>query len=275
MIFLFVGVFVLLAVAGALFLPEGVDWSWVVRPGCLALLQGESPYETVAYFGFPPWALLPFIPLALLPEAAGRGIVFALGLGGFAFSIWKLGGGRIALLAFLISPPVWHSLLNANLDWMPVLGFVLPPWLGLFFISVKPQMGSVVAILWLVEAWQSGGFRQVLRVFAPLSVILILSLGIFGLWPAHFWEISSVSEGWNASLWPASIPIGLVLLVIMLRKRDIRFGMVASPCLSPYVLLHAWSGALAALARLPIEMIAAVAGLWIMVLLNVLSKSGY
>ncbi len=191
------------------------------------------------------------------------------------FRSGSLGGGRIALLAFLLSPPVWHSLLNTNLDWMPILGFILPPWLGLFFISVKPQMGSVVAVFWLVEAWRGGGFRQVLRVFAPLFVILILSLGIFGLWPAHFLEISSVSEGWNASLWPASIPIGLALLIAMLRKRDIRLGMVASPCLSPYVLLHAWSGALAALARLPLEMVAAVAGLWIMILLNVLSNPGH
>ena len=46
--------------------------------------------------------------------------------------------------------------------------------------------------------------------------------------------------------------------------------MAASPCLSPYVLLHAWSGALASLASLNAEMVAAVIGLWIMVILRFL-----
>lgn len=133
MIALFAGGFILLAVSGALFLPEGVDWSWVVRPGCLALLRGESPYETVAYFGFPPWALLPFIPLALLPEAVGRGIVFALGLGGFAFSIWKLGGGTdrtagISTLPARLAQPFKYQ---PGLDAYP--GFYPPTLAGFVF----------------------------------------------------------------------------------------------------------------------------------------------
>lgn len=174
------------------------------------------------------------------------------------------------MAAFLISPPVLHSLLNANLDWLPLLGFTLPPVYGLFFISVKPQMGSVVALFWLVQSWRIGGWRRVLADFAPFGIVFALSLVVFGFWPSHFREIQVYSQGWNASLWPGSIPVGLGLAVAALRRRELRFAMAASPCLSPYVLLHAWTGALASLSTLSAEMIAAVVGLWIVVLLRFL-----
>jgi len=188
----------------------------------------------------------------------------------FAWSIWRLGGKPVTMTAFLISPPVMHSLLNANLDWLPLLGFTLPPVFGLFFISVKPQMGSVVALFWLVQSWRAGGWRRVLADFGPFGVVFALSLAVYGFWPSHFREIQVISQGWNASLWPGSIPVGLALAVAALRRREIRFAMASSPCLSPYVLLHAWSGALASLATLSAEMIAAVIGLWIIAIMRFL-----
>jgi len=259
-----------LIIAIARYLPSAVDWHWVLRPGCLAMLQGKSPFESVPYFGFPPWALLPLMPLALIPENIGRSILFLVSLLAFAYSAWKLGAKPVALGAFLISPPVVHSLYNANLDWLPLLGFTMPPGIGLFFISVKPQMGTIVALFWLVQTWRSGGFWKVVRVFAPFGAVFLISLILFGFWPVHFREIQEYSQGWNASLWPASIPVGLALAVATFRRREIRFAMAASPCLSPYVLLHAWSGALASLAPLNAEMVAAVIGLWIMVILRFL-----
>ncbi len=259
----------LVMIAGAArFLPYGVDWSKTIRPACLAMLQGKNPFESVEYFGFAPWAMVPLLPAALLPDATGRGIVFVASLLAFGSAIWKLGARPVAAAAFLISPPVVHSLLNANLDCLPLIGFTLPPAIGLFFISVKPQMGSVVAVFWLVESWRSGGFWKVIRVFAPFGIVFLLSLAVYGFWPRHYLEIQEVSQGWNASLWPVSIPIGLALAVAAFRKREMRFSMAASPCLSPYVLLHAWSGALASLAPLSAEMVAAVVGLWITVALE-------
>jgi len=254
--------------AVARYLPYGVDWYWVLRPACLALLQGQSPFDAVERFGFAPWALLPLTPLALLPDQYGRAIWFVSSFLVFAYAIWKLGATPIATMAFLFSPPVIHSLYNANLDCLPLLGFTLPPAIGLFFISVKPQMGSVVALFWLVETWRTGGFWRVVRVFAPFGLVFLVSLLLFGFWPAHFREIQVDSQGWNASLWPMSIPLGLALAAFAFWRREIRFAMAASPCLSPYVLLHAWSGALASLAGFTPGMLAAVAGLWLLVIMR-------
>jgi hypothetical protein len=80
--------------------------------------------------------------MALLPENIGRGFLFVVSLAAFAYTDFRLGGKPLALGEFLASPPVLHCLLNSNLDWMPLLGFVLPPPVGLFFLAVKPQVGS-------------------------------------------------------------------------------------------------------------------------------------
>jgi hypothetical protein len=153
---------------------------------------------------------------------------------------------------------------------MAAIGFVLPPPIGLFFISVKPQMGIVVAPFWLIEAWRRGGWTQLIKTVAPFLIVLLISFALFGLWP-----ITSIKQTadiqWNSSLWPVSIPIGLTLFVTSIRKRKIEYAMAASPCLSPYVLFHSWIGVLLAIvASLP-ETIVAVIGLWILIAIRYFS----
>jgi hypothetical protein len=256
-----------ITVVVAFVLPYAVDWHWAIRPGTLAMLHGESPYEVAPSLGCPPWALLPFLPLAILPDEWGRAVLFTLSLSTFAYSIWKLGARKMGIIAFILSPPILHSLKNGNLDWLPLLGFTLPPWMGLFFVTVKPQMGSIVVLFWLVEAWRQGGIRKVARDFYPIVIVTLITFALYGFWPSQYWYIYNFSKEWNASLWPISLPIGFALLVAALRRREIKFAMAASPCLSPYVLFHAWSGALASLASQTTELIAAVIGLWILVVI--------
>jgi hypothetical protein len=249
------------------FVPYGVDWRNVFRPASRAILKGQSPFSVGGYFNAP-WAVIPLIPLALFPENYGYALLVLLSLAGFTYSAHRLGGKQLAVVALLLSPPVLHSLLNGNIDALAVIGFVLPPQIGLFFVLIKPQIGSAVAIYWVVEAWRKGNIREVVWVFAPVSATLMLSLLVFGLWPLQFEQ--EIDLWWNASLWPASIPVGLVLIVTAIRRRRIEFAMAASPCLSPYVLLHAWVGALlGVVSRLP-ETVVAVIGLWIVVLIQVL-----
>jgi hypothetical protein len=259
---------IIIVLLGARYLPIGVDWETVFRPACQTLLKGESPYKADPYFGIAPWALIPLLPLALLSVGLSRVLLLLISLIAFAYAVYKLSNDPITVFAFLLSPIVMHSLLSANIDWMPLLGFVLPPQIGIFLVTAKPQIGSVVILFWLVEAWREGGLLMILRIFWPICVVTLLSFLFFGLWPLNYLEIYEVSMTWNASLWPASIPIGIGLLVAALRMRKINFAMAASPCLSPYVLFHAWSGALASIAPLRYEMIAVVIGLWVLVVLR-------
>jgi len=273
---LLAGLLIVFVILGSLYLPVGVDWHLTFRPAALATLHGQSLYKAspLAPYAGAPWGVWMVVPLSLLPENIGRAILFLVSMAGFAFAAQRLGAKPLTLLAFLLSPPVIHCLLNANQDWMPLVGFVLPPQLGLFFILVKPQMGSVVALYWLIEAWRNNGWKEVLRVFSPVSLALGLSFLLYGLWPLNAMQIFQDSRTWNASLWPASIPVGLGLLWASLRKREIRYAMAASPCLSPYVLFHSWAGALVTLVTLPGEMLAAVVGLWILVIIQALALFG-
>ncbi len=244
------------------FLPPAIDWHETFYPAARAALAGRSPYELYT-FRNAPWSILPVIPLALFSEPVSRAIYLLISLAAFVVAALRLGAKPLTLGAFLISPPVLHCLLNGNNDWLVLIGFTLPPQIGLFFLAIKPQMAWVVGLFWLVEAWREGGIREAARVFGPLTGVTLLSFALFGLWPLTF--ARSLDLWWNASLWPASIPVGMALLVAALKRRDARYAMGASPCLTPYVLFHSWSAALVALLPSQAEFIAAVAGLWVLV----------
>lgn len=259
-------VLALIVAAMAMFLPPGVDWQYIFRPAVFELLAGHSPYraswDQYDFFNAP-WALLPLILLAVLPVQVGRALLAVVTILSFAYVAHRLGGKPLAVALLLVSPPVMHCLLVGNIDWLVVLGFIMPPQIGLFFITIKPQIGFAVAIFWLVEAWRKGGWREVVRIFWPITVALTLSIVIFGPWPLRFETQAGV--WWNASLWPMYIPVGLALLAAALHKRKIEFAMAASPCLSPYLMMHSWVAALlAVVASLP-ETAAAVVGFWILI----------
>jgi len=160
-------VVIVLVGAMSLVLPPAVDWHSVFRPAARRLLSGQSPYEVEGFFNAP-WALLPLIPLALVPENIGRAMLALLNLVIFGHVARRMGAKLLAISFLLVSPPVLHGILNGNLDWLVALGFVLPPQIGLFFIIIKPQVGIGVGLYWLVEAWRAGGWQRVLRTFRPV-----------------------------------------------------------------------------------------------------------
>jgi hypothetical protein len=253
---------VLLVVVFSFTLPPAVDWHDMYRPAAIALASGRSPFE-IDRFSNAPWALIPMLPFVLVPEPVGRAALAVIALITLAWISRRFGASPLTTVFFLLSPPVIQSMLDGNIDWMASLGFVLPPQIGLFFLAIKPQTGIAVAFFYLVEAWRKNGLREVVRVFAPVSIALLLSFLLYGFWPVHF--NNAFGWGGNTSLWPMSIPVGLALLVAALRRRKIEFAMAASPCLSPYVLLHSWLGPFFAIASSTPETIIAVIGLWIVV----------
>ena len=259
-----------LVVLGARFLPPGIDWHLTNRPAALALIQGQSPYVVVTEVSSAPWGLLPLVPLALLPESIGRALLLLLSLGAIAYAALRLKASPLAFGAFLLSPPVLHGLLNANLDFLVLLGFVLPPPVGMFLITIKPQVGGVVGLFWCVEAWRQGRWRGLARVAGPISLAYLLSFALYGFWPSQYLNVARESQAWNSSVFPLAIPVGLVLTVQALRPRQLRLALPATVCLSPYVLFHSYAAALIALTTNTPLMVTAVIGLWIVVGLRAL-----
>jgi hypothetical protein len=239
--------------------PGGDDWWGVFQPATRLLVAGDSPYAEPGFYS-PAWTLLPFVPLLLLPDTIARGVLFSLGLLTLTFSAKRLGAGRAGMIFFLLSPPVVFSLWLGSLDWMPLLGFTLPPQIGLFLVLAKPQMGGVVALYWLIEAWRKGGWREAARVFAPCTTALLLTFVLYGLWPMQSAGLAAIEH--NASLWPFSIALGLPLAAAAFFRRRFEFAIAATPFLSPYVMFTSWSGVLAALFRKRVLLALVSLGLW-------------
>jgi hypothetical protein len=250
-------------VVAAAYLPPAVDWDRHYLPAVQALVAGRSPYVGTGFVN-PPWALLPLLPF-VTDETAGRAGLFVLSLAGYALVAMRWDASPVALGLFLVSPTVLHTLLNGNVEWLVLLGLLLPPRWGLFWVLVKPQVGAGVALWWAVEVWRDDGWRRVVATVWPVTVALIVSVALFGLWPLR--AAGHPGQWWNASLWPWGLPLGVGLLAYGVWKRDIRAALAAAPFCSPYVLLHAWTGAVLALVRRTWALALVVGGLWGLVLL--------
>lgn len=239
------------------------DWDLCYYPATILLLHWQNPYQ-VGLLHNPVWALLPLIPLALLGAKAGAVILFAINYGCYVLLARSLKARPVALLAFLLSPMAVLSLAVGNIDGIAFLGFLLPAPLGLFFAVLKPQIGFAIAAYWAYTAWQDGGLRRVAATFLPVTVALAATFLIWGNWTAN--RSDAILEApWNASFFPWSIPFGLVLLYISVRRRKMSASISASPFFAPYVSIHTWGIALAGLLEYDRIILAVSIGLWITV----------
>jgi hypothetical protein len=247
------------------FIPTGLDWRKNLRAGSLALLNGESPYSVKSFYN-PPWTLIPLLPLAILPERVGGTIILLGGLLGYFILLHKLKANIFTTLIFILSPPILEDLRLGNINWLVMLGYIMPPQIGLFFVLMKPQVGGVMVLYWLVEAWHQGGIKRIIKVFLPISITTVLSLIVFGLWP--FKMSHAIDVFWNLSLWPYSIPFGLILLVSALKHRKVSHAYMASPFFSPYVALYSYGTVILGLVSSTWETLAAVGGIWLTMLVG-------
>jgi len=123
-----------------LYLPLGVDWRDTYQPSTLELLRGHSPYDIVPFVN-PPWILLPLIPLAILPDKLGCAIWAVLSLYAYGYVAFKFGAKPLALLALIFSYPVLFDLFYGQIDALIILGFLMPPGIGIFLFWPNPKLG--------------------------------------------------------------------------------------------------------------------------------------
>jgi hypothetical protein len=217
----------------------GVDWKGAFQKASLELLSGRSPYNIGCYFN-PPWALLPLLPIALLSPALGSAVMYVLNFFLYLFVVWKLKINVWLIIPFIFFSGMLINSSNGNIDGFVALGFILPPQIGLFFISSKPQIGMAVAIFWLIESWRDGGVQKTLKVFLPIVIALVVSFLVFGFWISNGLN-GTDGNPWNTSIWPRGIPVGVILLAVSIWKREIKFAIAASPFFAPYLTIHSWA----------------------------------
>ncbi len=190
------------------------------------MFHGQSPYP----YGFynAPWTLLPLMPFAFLPIRIGQICIFVLGLLAFGIIAYKLKARPLVFVLFLTSMPVISCLYNGGIDWLVMLSFVLPAPFSLMLAVTKPQLGVGIIIYWLFESWQVGGYREVIRNFAPVTLMLAVSFWLYGFWFLSYSD--RLNTSFNFSIFPYLIPIGLYLLY----SRRKNAAMAAGVCIAPY-----------------------------------------
>jgi hypothetical protein len=238
----------------------GYDWRTTFYPAAHNVFLGKSPYEVNGFVNVP-WTVLVLLPFAVLPLPISGALFCVISIIIYCVVAFRLGADLPWLAIFLISPFVLGNLYFGNLDCLALVGLILPPPIGIFFVLIKPQIGIGIAAFWLVEAWRKGRLLEVLRVFAPVGAAILISIALFGNWTSS--QINVVNASWNTSWWPWSLPVGLVLLVRAVIYRKKNEAIAASPFLSPYVAYPSWVGVLLALIPRKLELIVAVAGMYL------------
>lgn len=216
----------------ASFLPVDTEYTRYYYAAGRAALELRNPYQVRGFFN-PAWILLLFAPLSLLSPQLGHASYFMLSLGAAYYAARRFGASLPGIVLFLCSPLMLAGLLLTNVDSLVLLGAVLPPQFGLFLVLLKPQVGSGIALYWLWQAWRTGGWRQVVRTFAPVSLALLLTLVLYGNWLTR--GLSLTDAWWNMSLFPWLIPVGCFLAWLSLRRSALRLSVPVGVCFSPYV----------------------------------------
>ncbi len=220
------------------FLPNfGIDWKQTYYPAVTLLLHGQNPYS-IGTLHNPVWGLLPLIPFALAGEKAGEMLMFFAAFGAYLYAAKKLGAAPTAQILYMVSPLMVYNLMLGNIDWLVVLGFIMPPMAGLFFVLLKPQIGIAVVVYWLWTSYKDGGVKQVGKIFLPVILLTVISFLIFGNWITGKSD-NLLFASWNLSFFPYSIPIGLILLYMARKNKN--YAISASPFLSPYTSFGSWS----------------------------------
>jgi len=190
-----------------------------------------------------PWAVLVLMPLRLFSPANATIAVSFASVILTAAAIRRMGGDILLTIPVFVSPVGYWMIHTGQTDALMLGAFLLLPHGYDLLFFWKPQV--LLHALW-------ARVMQRPRIYFIVGPLLFgLSVLIWGNWiqAIVYFAHSKLLEGWwNRSLWPYSIPVGLVFLYLSIMKKDESYGIAASPLLSPYVNGASYIGLLAVVA---------------------------
>lgn len=206
------------------------DWVVSFRPSALTW---QNPYHGLTFN--PPWLFLILHPIAALPPRIGAGILMLISFVIIALYV------RSPVKTFLValSAPMIVLLTLGNIDGLVILGLMLPYWMSLPFLMIKPQ-GVFLAAVQRLSFWS----------ICFAIFFLLISVFVWGFWWQDISSLSTpVNAEYNLSAFPYSVVPGLLLLVLGLRKKSDALLCFASLCFSPYFMITSLLPAVAASLR--------------------------
>lgn len=205
-----------------LYYPIGVDWQDSYNK---VAHQFDKPYNS-DFAGFV-WIFF-WLPHIFLPLKIGNGVNLIIHIVVLLGAIYAYRGGWKAIVLTFTSPLFLDLVRTNNVDWVPLLAFLIPSTLGLPLLASKPQVLGGAALIW----WKKRRFNW--KFLVPLLIVIALSFVIWGNWLAVSLSKSPQSKAWNFSPFPLGIPLGIYILYHAYRQEDEILGASATPLLMPY-----------------------------------------
>lgn len=255
-------------IVGAL-LPMGFDYELFFRPAAVQLARGGNPYEVQGFLS-PFWLGATLIPLLPFSVATGRGVLLVSSVFAYIVVARKFGASFAATIGWLLSPVLLYSLWQGNLDAWALLGFLLPPQAGIWLLTMKPQIGIAPALYLLTEYVHKRDWRKIVTVFVPVTLAGALSFVVWGMWVLNYFSNPDCHcnvSPWGVIGWLSPL-IGLVILGVAIRRRDISLTVWASYFIFPYTANYGALVLYLPLLRSTRATLALTAALWIITIIQ-------
>lgn len=219
-------------IAGILVSPHAISDFEVLYAGARAWRAGGSPY--IPGFYSPIWLAVLLAPLTVLRLEAAYLIAVISMIAGYGLALWNVARRWDLIAIALACPLAILSWALGNVDTWVVAGAFLPPAIGIWLVMLKPQMGSIVALLFVWRAWRRNGWKSAAALGAPVAAALGLSVAAGMRWAG------APALAWSADAWPGGFMIGLPLAVLALQRGSIVEALAAGPLCAPYLAPMGW-----------------------------------
>lgn len=208
------------------------DWAGAFRASALNWLD---PYYRQDFVFNPPWIFPLLYGFALFPTKTGGSLLMGVAIASF---YWYL-NDVIKTVILIGSIPAMAMIALGQLDFLLLIGLMLPPWLGLPFMVLKPQ-----ATLLCIPK------RLNRRSIMSLTVVMLISVMIWG-----FWWVTVINQQpnpkLNMSMLPYSLPLAGLILGYCYRRQSYPDSLLcaASLCVAPYFMIQSLTPLLAVILK--------------------------
>jgi hypothetical protein len=134
----------------------------------------------------------------------------------------------------VLSTPMIQQLFFANVDGFVLWGLAIRGPIGLLLLSTKPHVASLVAVVWILRAYQSSGLAGALRLTWLTLLAIVVGTLIYPHWLRQMLTVRD-QVALSLGMWPFLVPFALVLVLISVQLEADRYSALASLWLSPYM----------------------------------------
>ena len=142
------------------------------------------------------------------------------------------------------SIPMLATVFWANVEGLCLWGLALGGPLGFFLLSIKPQVASLVGLVWMWEAYQKERWRGVLKLVGPTVAVAVVFTLIYPQSIPAVLAARREAGTYPINFWPWLALPGAALLYWAIKKRRESWASVSTITIAPYIRLQSLIGAM-------------------------------